>query len=897
MKVEPAPENEGERLAALRALRILDTPPEAEFDDLVAAAALACGAPIALLSLSDAERQWFKSRIGVALAEIPRHLSFCAYAILQEGTFVVPDAAADPRFANSALVRGALGLRFYAGAVLRDAQGYALGTLCVLDKEPRTPTAASLEVLRLLAGTVGSLLELRARRLEEEERLAEQRRESALLAVVSRSQSRFLRGGERREVFADLLDGLLAASESEYGFIGEVLRDRGGAPYLRTYAISDLAWDHETRALIAESREQGLLFRNLDTLFGAAMRTEAPVIANDPGGDPRRGGLPKGHPELRSFLGVPCLSDGAMIGMIGIANRPGGYDQALLERLDVLLATCTALFRNLRLERLRAEAEDERRRSEARLHAIVEAADDAIASIDRDGIVVTWNAGAERIFGWVAAEIVGRSALERLIPARRRALIRDELRRFFVDDGGPYKAVPFDLVAVRRDGAEILLELTGAVTEVEQVPVFCAIARDVSARKAAERAVSERSAEIEVANRALARALRVKDAFMSTINHELRTPLQGVLGIGELLASGYYGPLTAPQLDALQSLSGSAEALLHIVNDVLDLNRIEAGDVEVTDAVVDLAALVDACVRDFAGAAAAKAIELRAAVDPALPRLRGDPQLLAQALRNIVGNAVKFTERGSISIVARRDAGGPLEIEVVDTGVGIAAADLERIVRPFTQVDGGLARRHSGIGLGLTLSLRLVELLGGELRVHSVPGEGSRFTVRLPWPVVAEARLRAGDAARRDEPDPPAAVAGDEARPLQVLLVEDNEVNILAVSAFLEVAAHRVVVARDGNEALVMVEQVEPDLVLMDIQMPVMDGFEATRRLRARPGGDALAIIALTAKGSADDRERGRAVGFDAYLCKPVTPALLEQTIQQVLRRRRAAAAEAPRGS
>ncbi|MCA9663415.1 MAG: response regulator, partial [Myxococcales bacterium] len=708
------------------------------------------------------------------------------------------------------------------------------------------------------------------------------------------SQARFLRGGARSGVFAELLDGLLAASASEYGFIGEVLRDRGGAPFLHTYAITDIAWSPETRAMLERGRESGLFFHNLDTLFGAVLRSEAPVIANDPATDPRRGGLPEGHPRLRSFLGLPCFSDGAMIGVVGVANRPGGYDEALIEELDVLLATCAALFSNLRLERLRAEAEDERRRSEARLHAIVEAADDAIASIDGSGIVLTWNAAAERIFGWRADEMVGHSALERLIPRRQRPLIRDEFRRFFVGEGSPYAAEPFELIALHRGGGELILELTGAVTEVEQVPAFCAIARDVSARKAAERAVIERRAELEAANRALARALRVKDAFMATINHELRTPLQGVLGISELLGSGYYGPLSAAQLDALRTLGDSAEALLQLVTDVLELNRIEAGDVEVVDEVVDVATLVDGCVRDYADVAAAKAVELRAEVDADLPRLRVDPRLLEQALRNIVANAVKFTERGAISIVAGRDGvGGPLEIEVVDTGVGIAAGDLDRIFRPFTQVDSGLARRHSGVGLGLTLSCRLVELLGGELRVRSVPGEGSRFALRLPWAVAEEAKPRASDAGgprgeATGEPRPEAA-GPDESSSLRVLLVEDNEVNILTFRAFLEAAGHRVEVARDGNEALAMVVEVAPELVLMDIQMPVMDGFEATRRLRARPGGQELPIVALTAKGSADDRERGRAVGFDAYLCKPVTPALLEKTIRAVIAARRSA--------
>jgi PAS domain S-box-containing protein len=890
--VEPLPEREAERLAALRALKILDTPAEPEFDDLVAAAAQACAAPIAILSLADADRQWFKSKVGISVSELPRHLSFCAYAILQDELFVVADAAADLRFVNSELVRGPLGIRYYAGAVIRDREGYALGTLCVLDTRPRESAAESLEVLRLLGGAAGSLIELRQRRLQEAEEIVVQRRESALLAVISSSQARFLRGDARSGVFAELLEGLLAASDSEYGFIGEVLRDRSGTPYLHTYAISDIAWNAESRAMHARGREVGLYFHNLDSLFGAVLRSEVPVIANDPETDPRSGGLPEGHPRMTSFLGLPCFSDGAMIGVIGVANRAGGYDEALIEELDVLLATCAALFSNLRLERLRAEAEDERRRSEARLHAIVEAADDAIASIDGSGIVLTWNAAAERIFGWRADEIVGHSALERLIPRRQRPLIRDEFRRFFVGDGSPYEAEPFELIALHRDGGQLILELSGAVTDVEQVPAFCAIARDVSARKAAERAVIERSAELEAANGALARALRVKDAFMATINHELRTPLQGVLGISELLGSGYYGPLSDAQLDALKTLGDSAEALLQLVTDVLELNRIEAGDVVILDEVTDVAALVRGCVGDYTEMAAAKAVGLSVEVDAELPPLRVDARLLEQALRNVVANAVKFTERGAISIFAGRDgAGGPLEIEVVDTGVGIAAGDLDRIFRPFTQVDSGLARRHSGVGLGLTLSCRLVELLGGELRVRSAPGEGSRFALRLPW-VVADrtqacpggAAAPAGDAA--EEPSAAPAQASERLS-LRVLLVEDNEVNILTFRAFLEAAGHRVEVARDGNEALAKVVEVAPELVLMDIQMPVMDGFEATRRLRGRPGGHELPIVALTAKGSADDRERGRAVGFDAYLCKPVTPALLEKTIRAVIAARR----------
>ncbi|MBX0329569.1 response regulator, partial [Oscillochloris sp. ZM17-4] len=532
------------------------------------------------------------------------------------------------------------------------------------------------------------------------------------------------------------------------------------------------------------------------------------------------------------------------------------------------------------------------------------------------------------------------------------------------------------------------------------------------------RRVTERTADLIAANAELARAARLKDEFLANMSHELRTPLNTILGRAEIMREHIYGPLTDQQEYAIGSIDESGRHLLALINDILDLSKIEAGKLDLQIAAVDIASLCHACVRMMAQAAAAKGISLSTTFDMAAERMEADERRLKQILVNLLSNAVKFTPQGgrvSLEVRGSRDR-SQIEFIVADTGIGIAAADIPRLFKPFVQIDAGLARQHEGTGLGLSLVLRLAEAHGGSVAVTSAPGEGSRFCVTLPWdttralatpedtdgalPPLARALIvddspasseqlaryladlgcaatvhgRAGGALDLavelrpdlilldvllpdqtgwtvltqvrgdprttaipvlvisvvDEPDlarelgatahllkpisradllhalrqiaharpAPGATPASEARLLaqgrRILLAEDNEDNISLLRDYLPLQGYELLVAHNGIEAIRMARTIRPEAILMDIQMPVMDGIEATIRIRADAELCDIPVIALTALAMPGDRDRCLAAGADAYIVKPISLRDLPVQIEGAIMKRAQRAAQEP---
>jgi signal transduction histidine kinase/CheY-like chemotaxis protein len=368
-----------------------------------------------------------------------------------------------------------------------------------------------------------------------------------------------------------------------------------------------------------------------------------------------------------------------------------------------------------------------------------------------------------------------------------------------------------------------------------------------------------------------------KAQFLANMSHEIRTPMNGVLGALDLLGRS---ELTPEQHKLLSTASSSSEALLTVLNEVLDFSKIEAGRLELVNEPLLLRPVLSSVVDLLSPTAQRKGFVLSMEFDASLPaRVRGDAGRIRQVLLNLVGNAVKFTDRGRVAVRARRAPGGSdtrpaLVLEVEDTGVGISPEALPRLFTPFFQADQSDRRRFGGTGLGLVTSKRLTEAMGGELSVESSPGRGSTFRMKLPLAALADtlAAVPAAPAATA----PPAPLAG------KVLLVEDNLVNRMLAVAMLDNLGVEVTEADNGLAALEHMEASRFDLVLMDCQMPVMDGFEATREIRAREHG-ALAsrtpIIAVTANALSGDSERCVQAGMDAYLAKPYTLESLREAL------------------
>jgi PAS domain S-box-containing protein len=446
----------------------------------------------------------------------------------------------------------------------------------------------------------------------------------------------------------------------------------------------------------------------------------------------------------------------------------------------------------------------------------------------------------------------------------------------------------------RRDGSTFPVEVSARHVDPEADGDRIVLVRDISERvrvaeelrqsrekleqernSLAER-VRERTADLVRLNTDLAHALRTKDEFLATMSHELRTPLNAILGISEALIDQIRGPLNERQTASLTTIQASGKHLLALITEILDYSKAEAGQLTLNVTSVDPGRICRNAIELVAPLAAKKrqTIEL-ADVPPGT--IRADATRIEQMLANLLSNAVKFTpEEGSIRVDVVRDAAaGEVRISVKDTGIGISDADQARIFRPFVQLDAGLTRRYEGTGLGLTLVSRLAQLHGGSISVESSPGEGSRFTIVLPW-------APASDAPDEAQAHASCAAPGD-ARTLRILLADDGEFNIAAIGEYLEDLGYEVVVARNGIQAIELAQRTRPDLILMDVQMPEMDGLEAMHRLRQEPAFTSTPIVAITGLAMSGDRERCLAAGANEYLAKPVSPKVLMETITSLL--------------
>ena len=388
--------------------------------------------------------------------------------------------------------------------------------------------------------------------------------------------------------------------------------------------------------------------------------------------------------------------------------------------------------------------------------------------------------------------------------------------------------------------------------------------------------------QLRESNDALARVARLKDEFLSSMSHELRTPLNAVLGMSESLLEGVYGTLDERQRRAVSLVESSGRHLLELINDILDLSRIEAGRLELDCSPVQVAPLCLAAIAMVRPAATRKNVALSLAVDPAVTVVDADQRRMKQILVNLLSNAVKFTNDGgsvSLTVTGRAEA-GEVRFAVRHTGIGIAEADFPRLFTPFVQLDSGLDRQHGGTGLGLVLTRRMAELHGGSIAVASQVGVGSTFTVILPWrtagemPDLPDTRLPAA------EPVSPVNLGPHH----RLLLVDDNESNRSVLADYLSARGFEVTVAGDALTGIEQARTLRPDLILMDVQMPGLDGFEATGIIRRDPVLARTPVFALTSLAMKGDRERCLAAGFDDYIAKPVRLQDLAAKIRDYLR-------------
>jgi PAS domain S-box-containing protein len=504
----------------------------------------------------------------------------------------------------------------------------------------------------------------------------------------------------------------------------------------------------------------------------------------------------------------------------------------------------------------------ERRRSEVdtrRLAAIVESSNDAIIAKDLNGIITTWNEAAEHLFGYSAGEVIGKP-VSILIPADHADDEPGILNR--VRSGE--RVANYETVRLRKNGTRIPVSLTVSPIRNSNGQVIGAskILRDITERKRLEEQLRQRVSE-------LADADRRKDEFLATLAHELRNPLAPIshaLAIMNMV--GHDGELFER---GRQIIERQQQQLVRLVDDLLDMARITRGKIELRRERVALAAIIESAVESSRPFIESFGHKLEVAVPDEPVWLDADPVRLSQVVANLLNNSAKYTpEHGVIRLTGERHDSEAV-FRVADNGIGIPPEMLPRIYDAFTQVDTALERAHGGLGIGLTLVKTLVELHGGAVEAHSAgPGSGSEFVVRLPLAAQQHAEPRATD--------------GESAPAIarRVLVVDDNKDVAETLSMLLRLLGHEIQTAYDGPTAINVARESRPHVVLLDVGLPEMNGYEVARRLRAEPELAGTLLVALTGWGQEEDRQRSREAGFDFHLTKPASLDDLEGVLASV---------------
>ncbi len=951
MPAAPLPTDETSRLTALHALNVLDTAPEPQFQALVRAASEVCGVPISLISLVDRDRQWFKANHGLEGAtQTPREQAFCAHAILGDEVLHVTDASADVRFADNPLVISDPSIRFYAGVPLRLSGGQKIGTLCVIDRQPRELDAVQRRVLKDLAQVAASLLESRdaferVQTLAVDHANARQRltqEQQRLAAIIDGTDAGTwewnVQTGETRfndrwaQIVGHTLEDLqpisiqtwlrfvhpedLKRSQSalqahfsgatdRYECEARMLHRDGSVVWVldrgrvrtRT-ADGKPEWMFGTHIDITASKQREQALEKSESFLDRTGRTAGVGgwELNLESGELywsdetcRIHGLQPGHrPDLSSGIRFYAAESQPVIeAAVNEAISTGkAWDLELqLIRMDGrriwVRAVGEAEFREGKAVRLigsfqdisvRKQAQLDLERNHELLSVTLESIGDGVITTDASGAVTWMNPVACTLTGYTTSEAMGRplEAVFHVVHETTRQIISNPVRQ----------ALESHAVVALADGA-VLLAVNGLEYSVEDsaAPIMTStgeligavlVFHDVTKQRMAMRALRER----EVAERASA----AKTEFLSRMSHELRTPLNAILGFTNLLVAE---PQAEHERRAewLGHVQAAGNHLLGLVDEVLDIAKIEAGAIPLNMAPMNALDSIDEVTKLLQPQAQARGVLIR--VQGQLPQgavLRADARRFRQILFNLISNAIKYNRENGRVDVELDVADQRCEIAVTDTGLGMTAQQLSRLFQPFER----LGREEEGNGLGLVITRLLVSMMGGAIEVSSRPQQGTTFTVRLPLladtPSIAAATPRAAVT-----PAGEAAAASMANR--RVLYIEDNAINRLLVEAYIKTlpGAPALNVVPNGAEGVAAARAQRPDLILVDLHLPDMHGIDVLKAIRGFQPALDVPVVVLSASAMPDDRRAALDAGFTEYWTKPVDRESFTQGLRRLL--------------
>lgn len=985
------PRNESERVRALECLNLLDSPPEERFDHITNMAREMFDVPVALISLIDHERQWFKSRCGIEQEGTPRNVSFCSHALVGDKPVIVENAMEDPRFFDNPLVTGEFNLRFYAGYPIHSPDGYPIGTLCVIDHAPRSFSNKDLKLLRHLAELVDKEIansqvlnstglansnEKFGDLLQQVGNFISLRPVSVVLSAavfiavlimtslhhVHSMETEYL---EQQTVIANRLSVLRGRLETELnarlhltqGLAGLVraapnnidretflsfaenlgksltairslqLAPDGVVQYLWPEVSNSPALGHDllgdpNRRIVAQKAidSRSLWIAGPLELIqgGTALIARLPVFLPAPGTDNASTsekfwgfatvlidldsllqgsdfhGLSEGFEvairgrnglgeDGEAFVGSEELFNGiyqsATVSMpagsweIGIAvSRAPSLAMVPPDKWALFIATAGTIslllygLMRLPFRYLRAvnNAKKALAVSNARFKDAIEALPDGFAVFDENDRLIRCNQRYRDFFATEGSPLTLGLTFEEVLWDSIGAGVYK-----LADSSTAVQNSFFELRASHHrspspEGLELALTNGRWLRAVEsRVPSGGTVIAytDVSELKKKEHELASEKTKAESANEA-------KTAFLATVSHELRTPLNAILGMLNLIQlSGRLQPKDQEYIDLTHD---SAEHLLNLLNELLDLSKMEANKLELESNEFNLATVVRKALKLCESKAQQKQIALNSMLDPKSEVIvKGDAGRLQQIILNLLSNGIKFTDTGSVTLSISEegatDRGRQFRFCVEDTGVGFTPSQAKTLFQPFLQLDSTASRKHEGTGLGLAICKRLTELMGGSINATGELGKGATFELTIP--------LEVSDTIHREESmedgleETPAELAHP---PIRVLIAEDSPANQIVFRAMLENTGYYTDIVGNGLEAVQATKDFSYDIILMDIFMPEMDGIEATKAIRQGAATKETPIIALTANAMPGDQDKFLSAGMDDYLAKPL---------------------------